>query len=94
MSCGVGYRCHLDLALLWLWGRPEAAALIQPLTWELPYATGAALKSHKKKTKKTKKTKNRKKKRKERLKKRLRLEMRIVVLLFPVLSFVDDRRGT
>ena len=34
----------MDLALLWLWRRPAAAALIQPLAWELPYAAGAALK--------------------------------------------------
>ena len=33
-----------DLALLWLWCRPAAAAPIRPLAWELPYATGAALK--------------------------------------------------
>ena len=44
MSCGVGHRYGLDLALLWLWPRPAAAALIQPLAWELPYAAGAALK--------------------------------------------------
>ena len=25
-SCGVGLRCGLDLALLWLWGRPVAMA--------------------------------------------------------------------
>ena len=33
--------------LLWLWlqHRPAATALIHPLAWELPYATGAALKS-------------------------------------------------
>ena len=31
-----------------LWCRPAAAALIQPLTWELPYAAGAALKKKKK----------------------------------------------
>ena len=30
--------------LLWLWCRPAAAVLIQPLTWELPYAAGVALK--------------------------------------------------
>ena len=41
MSCGVGHRRGLDLALLWLWCRPAAAALIQPLAWELPCATGA-----------------------------------------------------
>ena len=31
-----------DLVLLWLW--LAAAALIQPLAWELPYAMSAALK--------------------------------------------------
>ena len=30
-SCVVGYRFSLDLALLQLWHRPAAAALIQPL---------------------------------------------------------------
>ena len=44
MSCGVGCRHSSDTALLWLWRRPAAAAKIQPLAWELPYATGAALK--------------------------------------------------
>ena len=33
-----------DPALLWLWCRPAAAALIRLLAWELPYAMGAALK--------------------------------------------------
>ena len=32
-----------DLALLWLWCRPAAKALIRPLAWEPPYAVGAAL---------------------------------------------------
>ena len=54
MSCGVG-RCSLDLALLWLWHRPAAAALVQPLAWELPYATSAALKDQKTKKKKKRK---------------------------------------
>ena len=49
MSCGVGLRHGLDLALLWLWHRPAATALIGPLAWEPPYATGAALKRFKKK---------------------------------------------
>ena len=31
MSCGVGHRPALDLAWLWLWHRPAATALIQPL---------------------------------------------------------------
>ena len=43
MSCG------LDLALLWLWGRPVAAAPIQPLAWEPPHALGVALKGKTKK---------------------------------------------
>ena len=29
-----------------MWHRPEATAVIQPLAWELPHATGAALKRH------------------------------------------------
>ena len=49
------------LALVWLWYRPGAAAPIQPLAWELPYVTGAALKRQ---TIKRKKEKKRKKKRK------------------------------
>ena len=49
MSCGVGRKHSLDPAWLWLWCRLEAAALIQPLAWELPYATGVALKRLKKK---------------------------------------------
>ena len=36
---------------LWLWCRPEAIALIQPLAWEPPYATGVTLKSRRKKKK-------------------------------------------
>ena len=50
MSWGVGGRRGMVLILpwLWLWCRPAAAALIQPLPWELPYATNAALKSQKK----------------------------------------------
>ena len=43
-SCSVSCRCGLDLVLLWLWCRPAAAALIQPLAWELPCATSVALK--------------------------------------------------
>ena len=45
MSCGVGHRRGLDLALLWLWRRRVAASLIGPLDWEPPYALGVALKS-------------------------------------------------
>jgi len=41
--------------LLWLRCRPAAAAPIQPLGWELPYAAGAALKRKKKNKKNFKK---------------------------------------
>ena len=46
MSCGVGRRRGLDLALLWLWCRPAAVTLIGPLAWEPPFAEGTALKRH------------------------------------------------
>ena len=52
MSCGVGHRRGSNLALLLLWCRPVATALIQPLAWEPLYVTGAALKRPKKKKKK------------------------------------------
>ena len=44
-----GGRRGLDLSfkLLWLWHRLTAAAPIQPLAWELPYATYVALKEKK-----------------------------------------------
>ena len=57
---GVGHRQGSDLALLWLWCRPVPTALIRPLAWEPPYASGTALKSKKTKTK-TNKTKQNKK---------------------------------
>ena len=47
MSCGVGCRCGSDPTLPWLWPRLSAAALIRPLAWELPHATGVALKRNK-----------------------------------------------
>ena len=40
-----------DPALLWLWHRPAAVALIRPLAWEPPYAAGAGLKRQKDKHK-------------------------------------------
>ena len=43
MSCGVGCRSCSDPELLWLWRRPGATALMRPLAWEPPYATGAAV---------------------------------------------------
>ena len=42
MSCGVSCRRGSDPALLWLWRRPVATALIRPLAWEPPYAARAA----------------------------------------------------
>ena len=49
MGFGIGHRCGSDpmLLLLWLWCRSAAAAPIRPLDWELPYATGVALKRKK-----------------------------------------------
>ena len=54
MSCGVGNSHGSDPALLWLWCRPAAVALIRPLAWEPPHSTSAALNS-KKTNKQTKK---------------------------------------
>ena len=53
-------RCHelwcrsqtqLRSCMLWLWLRPAATTPIQPLAWDPPYATGAALKRQKTKIK-------------------------------------------
>ena len=41
------------LALLWLWCRLVVVAPIRPLSWELPYAAGMALKSKQEKKKKS-----------------------------------------
>ena len=51
MSCGVGRRCSLDPALLWLWRGPAATALIRFLAWEPLCVEGAALKKPKNKNK-------------------------------------------
>ena len=45
VSCGVGCRCSLDLVAVCLWHRLAATALIRTLAWEIPYASGVALKS-------------------------------------------------
>ena len=55
MRCGVGCGQVSDAALLGLWHGPAAAAPIRPLAWELPQATGVALKKRQKKKKKKKK---------------------------------------
>ena len=54
VSCGVGCRRGLDPALLWLWCRPAAVALIQPLAWEPLYVLGVQKRSKTKKTKQNK----------------------------------------
>ena len=53
MSCGVGRRRGSDPA--WLWYRPAATAPTGPLTWEPPYAVGAAQEKAKRQTTKTNK---------------------------------------
>ena len=52
VSCGVGHRRGSDPAWLWLWCRPVAIAPIGPLTWEPPYAMGAAQEKAKRQKKK------------------------------------------
>ena len=52
MSCGVG----LDPALLWLWHRPVATALVRPLAWEPPHAVDAAQEMAKRQKKKKRKS--------------------------------------
>ena len=51
MSYSVDHRRGSDLAFLWLWHRQACTAPIRPLTWELLYALGMALKRRKKKKK-------------------------------------------
>ena len=47
MKFGVVCSHGSDPVLLWLWCRLATMALIGPLARELPYATGATLKSKK-----------------------------------------------
>ena len=65
MSCGVGRKLGSELALLCLWRRLAAIALIQPLAWELSCAVGAALKDKKRKKERKKEKEKRKEKKKE-----------------------------
>ena len=51
-ECDVGCRHGSDLALLWLWRRPAAVALIRPLDWEPLYTAGEALEKDKNKKEK------------------------------------------
>ena len=45
----MGFRRGSDPPLLWLWHRPTVTALIQPIAWEPPYASGVAPKKQTKK---------------------------------------------
>ena len=58
VSYGVGCRHDLAPMLLWLWWRPAATALIQPLAREPPYAMSAAPNTTTQKNKKKKEIKN------------------------------------
>ena len=49
---------QLSPMLLWLWHRSAAAALIQPLAWELPYCGTALKRKKKEKERKKKERKN------------------------------------
>ena len=62
MSFSVCHRFGLDRELLWLWCRLAAAAPIQPLAREPPYAAGAAQEMAKRQKKKKKKKKKKEKK--------------------------------
>ena len=47
VNCSVGHKHGSDS--VWLWRSLAAAAVIRPLAWELPSATGVALKRQTKK---------------------------------------------
>ena len=47
-AAGIGHRFRLDMVLLRMWHRLAAAALVQPLAQELPYATGVPQQGKKK----------------------------------------------
>ena len=55
MNYGVDFRRGSDPALLWLWRRLAATALIRPLAWEPPYVAGGAQEMEKDKKKQKKK---------------------------------------
>jgi len=55
VSRGVGHRHGSDPALLWLWRRLAAAALIRPLAREPPYAAEVAQEMARRQKKKKKK---------------------------------------
>ena len=58
VSSGVGRRCGSDPALLWLWCRPMATALIRPPSLGTSMCHSVALKKKKKRKKRKKKKDN------------------------------------
>ena len=56
LVCGVGRRSGSDTVLQSSWGRPAVTAPIQPLAWELPYASGGGTKRQKTNKRTNKKT--------------------------------------
>ena len=87
MSCGVGRRCSSNPALLWLWSRPAATALIGPLAGEPPYASSAALK------RKTKRPKKKKKKKEVNLKTLYVIMQRNQCRLVPILHHLGNQKS-
>ena len=69
VSYGVDCTHGSDPALLWLWRRPAAVALIRPLAWETSYAMGVAIKKKEKERKRERKKERERKKKKEERKK-------------------------
>lgn len=61
VSCGLSHRCSSGPVLLWLWRRLATVAPIGPRAWELPCASGAALKKEKERKREKKKKKKKKK---------------------------------
>ena len=66
VSWGADCRHGSDPMLLWLWCRPAATALIQPLARELPYAPDVGKKRKERKRKEKKREKKRKEKKTKR----------------------------
>ena len=48
------FQTLLTVCVVWLWYTPANIAPIQPIAWELAYATGVALEKEKNKQRKTK----------------------------------------
>ena len=66
VSGGVGHRCGLDLALLWLWCRPEAVALIRSLDCHTPYDMCVAIKGKERRKERKRERESERERKKER----------------------------